>query len=111
MALKLSIDLSTATFADLAGLIAAAKRAGATGETVLELVDNQLTVSVDVTDNDERDERYHRYRRETPLSEDRNDLYDAGKHFADTVRSTANQGTDAALRLIEELLRGDDRRY
>ena len=46
MSLNLSLDITTATLADLEAFLAAARAAGATGSDALELEDAQLRVSV-----------------------------------------------------------------
>ncbi len=111
MAMNISVNLNDANFGDLVALVEAAKKVGATRDTAISLHEGQLSIAVDTS----------RPAPETPtpassifthdvIDGEPNHLYEAGKNFAETMRSTANQGSDAALRLIAELLKGD-RRY
>ena len=116
MAMNISINLNDATFSDLVSLVEAAKKAGATAETEISLHDGQLSISVDTTRPAEEDAVPESPNPRTNIfthgviDDEGNGIYSAGKNFAETMRTNANQGSDAALRLIAELLKGD-RRY
>lgn len=96
MALNLSIDLTDATFADLAALVEAARTAGIDPATDLVLEDTTLTIRAD-GDPDHAQPRGRRYR---------HDKYDK---FEMPERPGPSAGTDAALKFIAELLGGNER--
>lgn len=111
MAMNISVNLNDANFGDLVALVEAAKKAGATQDTEISLHEGQISISVDTSQPapETRTSASTVYTHDV-IDGEPNHLYEAGKNFADTMRSSANQGSDAALRLIAELLRGD-RRY
>ena len=57
MAVQISIDLDNATFADLVALVDAARVAGVTSDTVLELEDSTLSIAVEPDSADAHQQR------------------------------------------------------
>lgn len=110
MALNLSINLSNATFADLAALVEASKQAGAAEDTALHLTTGEegvvVTIVVDAPNTGPTTPAPHADKITRRASEDTEEFFDAAGHFSDQVRETVTTGSDATLRLIAELLRG-----
>ena len=57
MAVQISIDLDNATFADLVALVDAARVAGVTPDTELELADSTLSIAVEPGTTDAHQQR------------------------------------------------------
>lgn len=96
MAVQISIDLEHATFADLVALVDAARVAGVTSDTVLELEDSTLSIAVEPDSADAHQQRVPERAREGE-----------GPTTVSTPGSSAlPQLGDAAIRSVVDILTG-----
>lgn len=120
MALNLSINLADATFADLAAIVEAARQAGAVNDTAVTVRTegddrSEVTLSIVVDEPTTGPSTFEQQADKIArrASEDTDEFIDAAGQISDQVRNTVTTGSDAALRLIAELLKGgpnDNRR-
>ena len=94
MAVQISIDLEHATFADLVALVDAARVAGVTPDTELELADSTLSIAVEPESADA-----HQHRVPERTHEEHTTVSTPGS-------SALPQLGDAAIRSVVDILTG-----